>query len=411
MERYESYKDSGVEWIGEIPEGWELLRVKSVAKISNGSDPTTQGDVPVYGSGGEPFKTCGEYKEGPAVLLGRKGTVSNPHFVTGRYWNVDTAFDVRTNDKMDIRFFFYSSMLFDYDLFLSSTALPSMTQRDYGMMKIPVPSIETQTWVVSYLDSKTSEVDGYIADTERSIDLLAEYRHAVISEAVTKGLDPDVPMRDSGIEWMGSIPEGWGLSKIGRVAYCLNGDRGANYPSGTDMVDDGVAFIPTDALHGDFVLPEACKFITRDKYNSLSGVKLQLSDIVYCLRGSVGLCSINCSFSEGTVASSLMAVRPYACSYKWLYYLLCSEVAQYQVSLRMNGTCAANLSAANVCDFRIPLPDDAVQKDISNYLDAKTAEIDSLVADKRRLVERLREYRASLVSEAVTGKFKVPGVA
>lgn len=77
----------------------------------------------------------------------------------------------------------------------------------------------------------------------------------------------------------------------------------------------------------------------------------------------------------------------------------------------MNGTCAANLSAANVCDFRIPLPDDAVQKDISNYLDAKTAEIDSLVADKRRLVERLREYRASLVSEAVTGKFKVPGVA
>ena len=179
-------RDSGVEWIGEIPEGWLLARVKNIASITNGSDPKTQGNIPVFGSGGDSFKTCGEYKEGPVVLLGRKGATLNvPHFISGRYWNVDTAFDVRTNDKMDLRYFFYLSMMFDYGRYLSSTALPSMTQRDYGDMKVPIPSTETQREIASYLDAKTAEIDSLVADKRRLVERLREYRASLVSEAVT----------------------------------------------------------------------------------------------------------------------------------------------------------------------------------------------------------------------------------
>ena len=109
--KYEEYKDSGVEWIGEIPSGWEPIKAKYFIKISNGSDPKTEeGDTPVYGSGAESFKTCVEYKEGPTVLIGRKGaTLHIPHYIEGNYWNVDTAFDVKTysEEKFLLRFYYY----------------------------------------------------------------------------------------------------------------------------------------------------------------------------------------------------------------------------------------------------------------------------------------------------------------
>ena len=97
LQSYEM-KDSGVEWIGKIPADWQVEKAKYYINITNGSDPSLEGDIPVYGSGSNSFRTCGEYKEGPAVLLGRKGSIDKPRYVTGRYWNVDTAFDVKSKE-------------------------------------------------------------------------------------------------------------------------------------------------------------------------------------------------------------------------------------------------------------------------------------------------------------------------
>ena len=107
-------KDSGVDWIGEVPVNWEIVPIKADVSIGHGSDPTTPGDIPVWGSGGEPFKTCGEHKNGPAVLLGRKGTLDCPQLVTGLYWNVDTAFDAKiTSKKLSLKFFYYAATCVD----------------------------------------------------------------------------------------------------------------------------------------------------------------------------------------------------------------------------------------------------------------------------------------------------------
>lgn len=183
-------RDTSIEWIGAIPAEWEIRHVKNVAIITNGSDPKTEGNIPVYGSGDGSFKTCGEYKEGPAVLIGRKGaTLHIPHYVEGKYWNVDTAFDVHMKDDNDLRWFYYLAQCFDYRFYISQTTLPSMTQTDYNNMSIPVPSVPVQHEIASYLDRENLKIDKAIDLTEQKIDALAEMKNTLISDAVTGKID------------------------------------------------------------------------------------------------------------------------------------------------------------------------------------------------------------------------------
>lgn len=183
-------RDTSIEWIGVIPAEWEILHVKNVAIITNGSDPKTEGNIPVYGSGDGSFKTCGEYKEGPAVLIGRKGaTLHIPHYVEGKYWNVDTAFDVHMKDDNDLRWFYYLAQCFDYQFYISQTTLPSMTQTDYNNMPIPVPSVPVQHEIASYLDRENLKIDKAIDLTERKIDALTEMKNTLISDVVTGKID------------------------------------------------------------------------------------------------------------------------------------------------------------------------------------------------------------------------------
>lgn len=188
-DKYESYKDSGVEWIGKIPSGWEIKKAKYFIKISNGSDPKTEeGDTPVYGSGAESFKTCVEFKEGPTVLIGRKGaTLHIPHYIEGNYWNVDTAFDVKTYSEeiLLLKFYYYCATAFDYRFYLTSTTLPSMTQTNYGNMYLPVPNTLVQKEIVEFLDNKYNAIDTAIEQKQKLIEKLTEYKKSLIYECVT----------------------------------------------------------------------------------------------------------------------------------------------------------------------------------------------------------------------------------
>ena len=177
---------SGVDWIGEIPEGWKVSKAKNFVLITNGSDPKTEGMIPVYGSGASSFKTCGEYKEGPTVLIGRKGaTLHIPHYIEGKYWNVDTAFDVKSKGEMILRYYYYLAVCFDYKYYISQTTLPGMAQSSYYNMNIPIPPISEQQTIAAYLDSKCADIDRLIALKQQKIESLKEYKKSVIYEAVT----------------------------------------------------------------------------------------------------------------------------------------------------------------------------------------------------------------------------------
>ena len=180
-------KDSGIEWIGEIPKDWEIIKAKYVVNITNGSDPKTEGGIPVYGSGAESFKTCGEYKEGPTVLIGRKGaTLHIPHYILGRYWNVDTAFDVKPRrSDYSLKYYFYLATCFDYKYYISQTTLPSMTQTNYGNMFLPFPPYQEQEQIVNYIDERCSKIDILIYKKEKIIGELENYKKSMIYEYVT----------------------------------------------------------------------------------------------------------------------------------------------------------------------------------------------------------------------------------
>lgn len=179
-------KDSGIEWIGMIPKHWGTIPTKYCFKIGNGSDPLTiDGDTPVYGSGSKSFKTCVEYKEGPTVLLGRKGTINIPQWIEGRYWNVDTAFDVKPIGNYDLKLFYYAANCFDYENYSTQTALPSMTQGDYNNFRLPLMDVNEQREIVNYLDAKCSEIEAVIVSKKAQLETLAEYKKSLIYEYVT----------------------------------------------------------------------------------------------------------------------------------------------------------------------------------------------------------------------------------
>ena len=179
-------KPSGIDWIGDIPEHWEMRKARLCIIINNGSDPKQKGDIPVYGSGAESFRTCGEYKEGPCVLLGRKGaTLHIPHYIEGRYWNVDTAFDVKTKNGMSLRYYYYLATCFDYPYYMSQTKLPSMTSFDYNRMKLPTPPENEQVDIVKFLDVKNKKTEELIECHKRLISLLQERKQIIINDVVT----------------------------------------------------------------------------------------------------------------------------------------------------------------------------------------------------------------------------------
>ena len=183
-------RPSGIDWLGDIPEHWKVIKMKHCVDISNGSDPKTEGNIPVYGSGATSFKTCGEYKYGPTVLIGRKGaTLHIPHWIEGKYWNVDTAFDTRVKSNYSLRFFYYIACSFDYEQYKSQTTLPSMTQSAYENAFIPVPPIAEQQQIAGYLDEKTAKIDTLIEELVAQLNDLAIYKQAVINEAVTGKVD------------------------------------------------------------------------------------------------------------------------------------------------------------------------------------------------------------------------------
>ena len=157
-----------------------------MCSITHGSDPKTEGSIPVYGSGAESFKTCGEYKEGPAVLIGRKGaTLHIPHYIEGKYWNVDTAFDVKAKNNFFLPYYYYLATSFDYKFYISQTTLPGMTQGNYYNMFLPFPAFPEQKEIANYLDAKCAEIDKLIAKKEQLVKELESYKKSLIYEVVT----------------------------------------------------------------------------------------------------------------------------------------------------------------------------------------------------------------------------------
>lgn len=384
--RYEKYKDSGIAWIGEIPEHWEITSFKRKITINNGKDYKDFLDAeiyPVMGSGGC-FAYCSNYMyDGEALLLGRKGTIDKPLYVKGKFWAVDTMFYAIPHANLDCKFAYYLALMFPFNLYSTSTSLPSLTQTDLGNILVAFPFLSEQQSIATYLDQKCGEIDELITLQEEMITKLQSYKQSVITEAVTKGLDKNVPLKDSGIEWIGEIPEHWKITKIQYLAQLKSG-----YNLTTEEIKDSGLYpvYGGNGIRGYY-----------DKY-FLEGD--------YVLIGRQGALCGNINYSTGKSWATEHAVVCYPKTKyitKWFGELLrVMNLNQYSLAAAQPG-----LAVERIKLLPIPIIPLSEQQTIANYLDQKCSEIDELISIKQQKIEKLKDYKKSLIFECVTGKRKV----
>ncbi|WP_312309821.1 restriction endonuclease subunit S [Acinetobacter variabilis] len=427
---YAEYKDSGVEWLGGIPSHWDYFDGKrifsSVRKQALSSDEQLAASQK-YGV--IPQNLMMQLNDSK-VMLALKGTESFRHVEKNNFvislrsfeggiehsnyeGCVSPAYTVLSSKKnIDYRYFKYLFKSAPFIAALQSTTDSlrdgkSISYEQFGNITLPLFSKVEQNTIANFLDHETAKIDHLIEKQQKLIELLKEKRQAVISHAVTKGLNPNVPMKDSGVEWLGEVPEHWDIVKLSQIAVAFNGDRGANYPSGNDFVDEGIYFISANEVINAKVVTETASRITQKKYDELGGLKIKKGDIIYCLRGAgVGKNGI-CDFDEGTVSSSLMGIRSIKLDPDYLVLLLNSSAELQQRSVLVNGSVSPNLSAENVMGYKFSIPAVDEQIEIKKSIELRVNKIEILLSNAEQAIQLMRERRTALISATVTGKIDV----
>lgn len=403
MQRYESYKDSGVEWVDEVPKGWRSTKIKFHATINNGLDYKTvisDEGYPVIGSGGQ-FAYASRYLyDGEAVLLGRKGTIDKPLYIKGKFWTVDTMFYTVCRSTVNAKFLFYYSLSIPFSYYSTSTALPSMTQNDLKNHFLVLPSASEQTAIANFLDQKTAQIEEAIAIKERQIELLKERKQIIIQKAVTQGLNPNVLMKDSGVEWIGKVPEHW---EVKRAKYLFDEINERSETGGEELLS---------VSHMTGVTPRSEKNVNMFMAEDYSGSKLCKKDdlvmnIMWAWMGALGV-----SPQTGIVSPSYGVFRQkIANSFnpQYLEYLLKSDKYVEHYNKVSTGLHSSRLRFYGHMFFSMKMgfPDFSEQNEIIDFLNKETDGIQKAEAFLAEQIEKLKEYKTTLINSAVTGKIRV----
>lgn len=433
MERYDSYKNSGVEWIGEIPEEWTLQKSKTLF-----SERRSKGNaVGVQLAATQAHGMCPQELLESVVRVKEDTDLQNFKTVhvgdfvislrsfQGGFEGSDyegvctpayTVFYAKKPKSLDFRFFRYLFKSYSFISKINSLTVgiregKNIQYRDFSNMVLPVPSVCAQRQISRYLDQKTSQIDSLIEKNKKSIELLEEYRKSVISEAVTKGLDPNAPMKDSGVEWIGKIPEGW---SIGHLSYFVKSITDLDHYM-PESVDLGIPYLMIGDLEdrASKIKFDKCKQISKEDFQRLAKKsRPSVGDLIVARYATIGTSCIVDIDREFLVTYGCLTVTPDLSNLtsEYLFYYMKSDVFLTDLSLQSNSNTQANVGKESLKYSTIIVPSTDEQQRVVLYLDEKTSQIDSLIDKKKQLIEKLQEYRKSLISECVIGKIKVSEV-
>lgn len=438
MSRYEKYKDSGIAWIGEIPDDWDIQRMKySIEKSFAGvwGDDANNCDTDVrcfrvadfnYNqlnlSDNNPTKRNIDLKtfeqrkvlQGDILLEKSGGGEKTP---VGRavYVNINEnaicsnfVHCIRTNSNTKNKFLVYMfSYMYNSNVnllyFNQTTGIQNLNVADYLNNAICTPSFAEQEAIAEFLDSKCGEIDELIALQEKMIEELGQYKQSVITEAVTRGLNPDAPLKDSGIEWIGKIPEHWDNCKLKNLFRTVSGST----PK-TDFEpfwDGDIVWItPADYKTEDRVIISGRRNITMEGVNSCGTTIIPIDSIIFSKRAPIGLVAIN-KVPLCTNQGCISCIPNKNTNTQFYYYLI--SVLTEQFELLGSGTTFKEISANSFNSFHLIVPPLSEQQAIADYLDRKCKEIDELTEIKRQKIDQLKEYKKSIIYEYVTGKKRV----
>ena len=408
MKPYPKYKNSGVEWIGEIPDHWEVKKIKYEAMLKSGDGITSdsiaeKGKYPVFGGNGLRGYTCSYTHDGNYVLIGRQGALcGNINYAKGKFYASEHA--VVATPVKEYSHIWFGELLRTMNLnqYSQSAAQPGISVDLVKNLYIPFPGIRNQEQIANFLNHKTHLIDTLIEKKKRLIDLLKEERTAVINEAVTKGLDPDVPMKDSGIEWLGEIPEHWDVIKIKRLSKVKRGasPRPIDNPKYFDENGEFAWVRIADVSASERYLTKTTQ--TLSELGASLSVKQYPGDFFLSIAGTVGkpiITQIKCCIHDGFVWFPELKVNP-----EYLYYIFATGLP-YK-GLGKWGT-QLNLNTDTISDIQIPISSKQEISNIIDYLDYKTQKIDNFIEKTKNSLKLLQEYRTALISEVVTGKIDI----
>lgn len=402
-------KDSGVEWIGEIPKNWKICKLKDYAHICNGRDYSEvldeNGDYPVIGSGGQFAKACEPLYQKESVLLGRKGTIDKPLFVDYPFWTVDTMYYTEIKENVSAKYFYYLCTQIEFDFYQYGSAVPSMTQRDLYNVNFPYPTLDEQRRIANYLDRKCSQIDTIIARQQEVIEKLKAYKLSVITEAVTKGLNPDVPMKDSGVEWIGEIPEHWDFRRIKNC--CLIVDCKNRTP---DPDPDGeYIVVRTTCIRDGSFSYEGSYHTNAENFKEWTAKgQPQHGDIFFTREAPMGEACLVPDADNLCMGQRVMFFRPLDGSDpRYILYSIYGPLAREYIDSKNKGSTVGHLKLGQVASLPLFYCPPREQNEIANYLDKRCGAIDKVVEKKAEIISRLTDYKKSLIYEVVTGKKEV----
>ena len=447
MDKYQIYKPSGVEWIGEIPSHWEINRLKWVTKIENsgiwGEDDEFPNsiNVPIPTTGqlsieGEWYydkmnfrhlskEDWNKYKcvEGDIVVVKSSGSSTN--IITGKCGFISKEDSEKfgfSNFLLRVRplkitpklvYYFLSSNLTKQRIerMVSSTTYPNLKVDEYSNSELLIPPFQEQYQIVEFLDSKTELIDKLISTKEQKITLLKEQRISLINQVVTRGLNPNVKMKESGVEWIGEIPVEWKTGKLKHHSE-LNISSVDKH-----IYDDEISVRVcnyTDVYYNEFISNSLELRIGSCSTNEYNKFLLKKGDVVITKDSEspsdIGVPSLLIDELENVVCGyhlSIIKSNLDSLIGEYLFRQLQTTRVRRYFEVNSNGITRFGLGKSSVLELPLILPSVKEQIGIVNHLNLKTKEIDDLVQLEQKKIDLLKEYRQSLVSEVVTGKIKV----
>lgn len=410
-------KESGISWIGKIPEIWSLIRLKYLVNIETGDSDTQDADP----DGEYNFYVRSPIIEhsshytfsGDSILMAGDGVGAGKvfHYATGKYAVHQRVYCLHDfSPAVNPQFLFlYLSNRFPMRVEQGSAKSTVDSIRLPMLKDFPVllPSIDEQERIVEFLKEKYYTIDSLASNIQKEIETLEAYKKSLITEAVTKGLDISVPMKSSGNPWIGKIPTTWVLSKVKYVSSVVT--DGAHVSP--DYVDDGYEFISTVNVIDGAINFENCIHTSESSYKVFvnTGCKPRRGDVLISKDGTVGKTVIIDYDREFVIGSSLVIIRPVCnkINQRFLNYNLQAKYTQQLLQLIMHGSALKRVSVQKNSNLPLTLPPLNEQVSIADYLDDKCSEVDAIIASKKQQLETLATYKKSLIYEYVTGKKEV----
>ena len=431
FKQYPSYKNSGVEWLGDVPDEWDIYPFWHLFNRKEITNKTQEQLLSVYLDRGVILHSeGGGMVHKPADNLEKYQLVEVNDFVMNNQqaWRgsvgvspykgiVSPAYLIFSFNKKICAPKFFKYFLRDkgvVDQFMIASMSVGTIQRQvkWHLLKtiqLSIPSLIEQNTIANFLDTETARIDNLISKQEKLIELLEEQRKSIISHAVTKGLNPNAPMKDSGVEWLGDVPEHWEVTFIKYITKKIS--SGKTPLGGAEVyTDEGVIFLRSQNIYNDGLHLDDVSFIPHEIHASMKSSAVKKNDVLLNITGgSIGrTCLVDCEIGEANVNQHVCIIRTSKDKYaKWLSVFMKSNSAQSQIFYSQTGAGREGLNFSQIGNMRLLFPPFVEQQEILDFLDQENLRFDNLILKQQSLIEKMKEYRASIISHAVTGKIDV----